>query len=72
MRPPSQRPTTFYRGYDLYDYANVGFVASGIEAERVGFRYDTSVSGNSNSGHVYGTNIGAQEVADLLEFLKTQ
>ena len=36
LDPPAQRPTIFYRGYDVYDYANVGFVSSGPGAERTG------------------------------------
>lgn len=71
LEAPENRPTVFYRGYSVYDYANVGFVSSGPEAERVGFRYDTSVRGNNNGGHVYGTNLSPAEKAALLEFLKT-
>ena len=26
---PDARPAVFYRGYDVYDWENVGFVASG-------------------------------------------
>ncbi len=28
LRPVAQRPAVFYRGYDLYDPANVGFVSA--------------------------------------------
>jgi mono/diheme cytochrome c family protein len=71
LEPPEARPKVFYRGYPVYDYANVGFVSSGPEAERAGFRYDTSVRGNGNGGHVYGTNLSPAEKTALLEFLKT-
>jgi mono/diheme cytochrome c family protein len=71
LEPPERRPTVFYRGYPLYDFANVGFVTSGPEAERTGFRFETSVRGNGNGGHVYGTNLTPQEKEALLEFLKT-
>src|SRR6184192_777200 len=71
LEPPERRPTVFYRGYDVYDYANVGFVSSGPEAERAGFRYDTSIRGNNNGGHVYGTDLSPAEKSALLEFLKT-
>ena len=71
LRPPEQRPAIFSRGYLIYDYANLGFVSSGPEAERAGFRYDTSERGNSNRGHVYGTRLSTSEIDDLLEFLKT-
>jgi mono/diheme cytochrome c family protein len=71
LKPPEQRPAVFYTGYDLYDYSNIGFVASGPEAERFGQRYDTSVAGNGNGGHVYGTTLSDAEKDALLEYLKT-
>ncbi len=33
---PEERPAVFYRGYDVYDWTNVGFVSSGPEAEAGG------------------------------------
>jgi mono/diheme cytochrome c family protein len=72
LRPPSERPTVFYRAYDVYDYAAVGFVSSGPEAERLGSRYDTAQRGNSNAGHAYGTTLPPNDIADLIEYLKTE
>jgi len=71
LKPPAERPKIFYRGYDVYDYDNVGFVTSGPDAERVGVRHDTAVEGNSNSGHTYGSNLSQAEKDALLEYLKT-
>ena len=71
LKPPDQRPKVFFRGYDGYDYDNVGFVSSGPDAERFGSRYDTTVQGNNNSGHLYGTNLSQAEQDALLEYLKT-
>jgi mono/diheme cytochrome c family protein len=71
LNDPAERPKVFYRGYDVYDYARAGFVSSGPEAERIGFRYDTAVRGNGNQGHVYGTKLKRVEKDDLLEYLKT-
>jgi mono/diheme cytochrome c family protein len=71
LEPPERRPALFYRGYTVYDYANVGFVSTGPEAERAGFRYDITVRGNGNRGHVYGTDLTPEEKAALLEYLKT-
>ena len=31
---PEERPAVFYRGYDVYDWQRVGFVAEGPDAER--------------------------------------
>jgi len=72
LKPSEMRPKEFYRGYDVYDYDNVGFVSAGPEAERVGFRFDTTERGNGNQGHEYGTRLSVKEVDALLEFLKTQ
>lgn len=71
LEPPAARPAVFYIGYDVYDYANVGFVSRGPEAERYGWRFDTSIRGNGNGGHVYGTQLTALQKAALIEYLKT-
>ena len=71
LEPPRARPRVFYRGYDVYDPQRVGFVAEGPEAARVGTRYDVSETGNSNRGHLWGTELGRQEKRALLEYLKT-
>jgi mono/diheme cytochrome c family protein len=71
LNPPDQRPSSFVRGYDVYDYSAVGFVSSGARAERIGWRYDTRARGNSNQGHTYGTDLTPAEKDALLEYLKT-
>jgi len=71
LMPEDQRPKVFYRGYDVLDPINVGFVSAGPAAAAVGFRLDTSVPGNSNSGHRYGTDLPSPQKDDLLEYLKT-
>jgi len=71
LQPEKDRPTTFYRGYDVYDPAQVGFITDGPEAQKVGFFVDTNVPGNSNLGHTYGVNLTEKEKQDLIEFLKT-
>jgi mono/diheme cytochrome c family protein len=71
LQPPANRPAVFYRGYDAYDYTNLGFVSSGPAAEAAGFRYDTQVRGNSNAGHTYGVELSQQDKDALLEYLKT-
>jgi len=68
---PERRPKVFYRAYDVYDFDAVGYASSGPEAERLGWRYDTTVRGNSNAGHLYGADLTPQDKEDLLEFLKT-
>jgi mono/diheme cytochrome c family protein len=68
---PEERPKQFYRAYDVFDYQSVGYVSSGPEAEKLGWKYDTTVRGNSNAGHLYGAALTPQEKDDLLEYLKT-
>jgi mono/diheme cytochrome c family protein len=71
LMPEDQRPKVFYRGYDVLDPVNVGFISDGPEAAKVGFRVDTSALGNGNQGHRYGTDLPAAQKEDLLEYLKT-
>ena len=68
---PEERPETFYRAYDVYDWNRVGFVSSGVEAERNGIRFDTKERGNGNGGHLYGTKRSREDKEALLEYLKT-
>jgi mono/diheme cytochrome c family protein len=71
LEAPAARPAVFWRAYDVYDYNNAGFIWNGAEAEQTGFRFDTSLKGNSNAGHLYGTNLRAEEKRNLVEYLKT-
>jgi cytochrome c peroxidase len=72
LEPPLNRPTRFWRGYDVYDAARVGFVVEGSEAEQAGTAFDTALPGNGNGGHTYGTELPADEKRALLEYLKTR
>src|SRR5262249_26472105 len=71
LAPPAARLEKLYRGYDLIDPVNGGFVSQGKEAERFGPLYDTSSPGNGNSGHLYGTDLSDRDKDLLLAFLKT-
>ncbi len=71
-----KRPEKFCRGSDVYDWKNVGFMSAiGQDTGRGGcgsyFTYDTTALGNSNYGHLYGSDLSAEEKEALLEFLKT-
>lgn len=68
---PDERPAVFYRAYDVYDWNRVGFVSSGADAESQGVRFDTTLTGNSNGGHLYGTTLPVPERLALIEHLKT-
>jgi mono/diheme cytochrome c family protein len=71
LSPPARRPRVFWRGYDLYDPVNVGFISRGERAEGVGSRYDTSERSNGNQGHDFGTGLPDREKDALVEYLKT-
>jgi hypothetical protein len=72
LKPDAQRPATFYRGNDVYDPQNVGFVST--EAQSGGrqfYKFDTHDPGNGNAGHLYGINLSDQDKDALIEYLKT-
>jgi hypothetical protein len=71
LQSPEKRPRVFYKGYNVYDAEKVGFVVSGKDAERVGFKMETSLQGNGNQGHLYGTGLADDQKKALLEYLKT-
>ncbi len=71
LQPVANRPAVFYRGYNVYDPKNLGYISAGPDAEKYGFRYDTSIPGNSNSGHEYGTTLSDANKWALIEYLKT-
>jgi hypothetical protein len=71
LQPVEKRPVRFYRGSDLYDPVKLGFVSEGEAAKANSFLFDTTVPGNSNVGHLWGTQLTDAEKMDLIEFLKT-
>jgi hypothetical protein len=69
---PENRPKVFYRGYDVIDSVKVGFVSNVPEENGFKFfKYNTSDLGNSNQGHLYGTDLTPNEKKALVEYLKT-
>jgi hypothetical protein len=68
LLPPEKRAKTFYVGNRKFDPEKVGY-QTGKAAK--GFRFDTSVPGNSNSGHEYGTKLTDEERWALVEYLKS-
>lgn len=65
LSPSKERPKRFFRGCTNLDLDAVGFQCA------TGFEFDTTLTGNSNSGHDYGTSLPAQEKLALLEYLKS-
>jgi hypothetical protein len=72
LEPVERRPAVFFRGYDVFDQMKVGFVSEVAEADgRTYSRYDTSIPGNSNSGHLYGLSLPDEDKRAVVEYLKT-
>ncbi len=69
---PQERPDVFYRGNDVFDTDKVGFEwKAETDGPRRFFKFDTSLKGNSRSGHIYGAELSPSEKKALIEFLKT-
>jgi len=74
LDPPEKRPKAFVRGGDVVDGKNGGFVSPACDPAKPpkdGFCYDTSLAGNSNAGHTWGTTLPAAEKENLLAYLLT-
>jgi hypothetical protein len=71
LEVPEKRPKEFYRGYDVSDREKVGFVSNVAEENgKKYFKFDTTLPGNSNSGHLYGTELSSTEKDALVEYMK--
>jgi hypothetical protein len=69
LKPPAQRPATFYVGSWEFDPERLGFDWRSPFPDA--FAFDTSVTGNSNAGHDHGTALGEPKRPALIEYLKT-
>jgi hypothetical protein len=78
LSPVAERPKKFYLGNREYDPVNVGYRVDKFPG---GFAFDTTIRGNSNSGHeftdnpnksgVIGRQLSPDERRALIEYLKT-
>lgn len=75
LQPSALRSKSFFRGNDVYDPQNVGFVSDVAEQDGTRFfPFNTSDRGNGNGGHEgpnYGTDLAQADKRALLEYLKT-
>lgn len=74
LQSPAERPKAWLRDSDVIDGKNGGFMSPACDPAVMppkGLCYDTSLPGNRNSGHVYGTALSAAEKDDLLAYLLT-
>jgi hypothetical protein len=75
LEPSAMRTKSFFRGNDVYDPQNVGFVSNIAEQDGTKFfLFNTAEKGNGNQGHegpAYGTDLPVAQKLALLEYLKT-
>ena len=71
LQPPAKRPPAFPVGTRTFDPAKVGYDTD-PKADGNTFKFDTSLDGNSNKGHVYGVDqLTETQRLELIEYLKT-
>jgi hypothetical protein len=68
LQPAGKRPKKFPVGHREFDPVHVGFVDN---PEKVIWELDTSVSGNHNTGHEFGTSLTDNQKWDLIEYMKS-
>lgn len=68
LQKPDQRVTKFSVGSWEIDPEKVGFVS---KAESATSEFNTTLPGNSNKGHEYGTELSDKEKWELIEYIKT-
>ena len=68
LSPADQRPKTFPLGQRDYDPLKLGYVTA-IKGQAI-FTFDTSIIGNRNIGHEYGTMLSDVQRYELIEYLK--
>ncbi len=66
LKTEADRVTSFKMGSRSFDPINVGYVTS-----EGGFTFDTSLEGNLNSGHKWGTELTDDEKWALVEYVKS-
>ncbi len=77
LKPPAQRPKLFLVLSREYDPVNVGLLTqhgssmASFPSARRSEVFDSSLTGNDNRGHEYGTTLSDKEKVDLLEYLKS-
>ena len=70
LLPPEQRPKTFALGGREYDPVRLGF-AVGTACGQQDCVIDTTLTGDGNGGHLWGTDLAEPDRMALLEYLKT-
>ena len=76
LNRPEDRPKQFCRGDEVYLWKQLGYrwepvVVNSRATCPDSYLYDTRTPGNSNSGHLWGTDLSDADKDALMEFLKT-
>lgn len=71
LTPAAERPKSFTLGSREYDVAKLGYRSSpDSKAPAPPWEFKTTLPGNSNAGHVYGTTLAEGDKWALIEYLK--
>ncbi|MCO4769613.1 MAG: hypothetical protein KDA24_06235 [Deltaproteobacteria bacterium] len=68
LLPPEERPKEFWVGDLTFDPVKVGYATAAFEG---GFRFDTTLESNWNTGHVYGAELSDDERYAIIEYIKS-
>jgi mono/diheme cytochrome c family protein len=68
LLPPAQRVKQFYVGNKEFDPGDLGYSTEQVSNAML---FDTTLLGNGNGGHVYGTDLDDAQRMALIEYLKT-
>ena len=67
----TERVKEFYVGSWTFDANNVGITSVPEEGGVKHFLFKTTLKGNSNAGHNFGTNLTPEQKKQLIEYVKT-
>lgn len=70
LKKPADRVKQFYVGSREFDPVNVGYDTR-LPADGIGYKFDTTRYGDSNGGHVWGTQLSDDQKWALIEYIKT-
>jgi mono/diheme cytochrome c family protein len=72
LKPDTERVKQFYVGSWRLDPVNVGITFDAPQENGVDlFLFDTTLHGNSNAGHNFGTGLSDEEKKQIIEYIKT-
>ena len=67
----TERVKEFYVGSWTFDANNVGITSVPEEGGVKHFLFKTTLKGNANAGHNFGTNLTPEQKKQLIEYVKT-